>query len=204
VIPEIVGQFSAAHSGIRVTCSELAVEDIEAGLESGRLDLGISFLPPARKQLEGEKLFTEELFAILPAKHPLANRQQLRVRDLDSQPLVLLSPRYCTRQLVDRAFSEAGVRPQVHVEMNSVDSILSTVRQGKLATLLPLVALCQRDRGLRAIPLIEPTPKRNIGLLWLKGASPRAAAKAFGEMTEKVLAARRMGTKSRLRDSSES
>src|SRR6185312_1510129 len=41
VIPEIVGRFSAAHPGIRVTAAELAVEDIEAGLESGQLDVGI-------------------------------------------------------------------------------------------------------------------------------------------------------------------
>src|SRR5690349_15265899 len=42
VIPQIVAQFSAAHTGIKVACSELAVEDIEAALENGRLDLGIS------------------------------------------------------------------------------------------------------------------------------------------------------------------
>src|SRR5688572_4790800 len=33
VIPEIVAGFSAAHPGIRVTCSEMAVDEIESGLE---------------------------------------------------------------------------------------------------------------------------------------------------------------------------
>src|SRR5436190_22056576 len=56
VIPEIVARFSAEHSGIKVTCSELSVDDIEAGLEAGRLDLGISFLPAQRPLIEGEKL----------------------------------------------------------------------------------------------------------------------------------------------------
>src|SRR5215510_16407812 len=48
VIPEIVGRFSSAHPGIRVSCSEMAVDEIEAGLQSGRLDIGISFLLPCR------------------------------------------------------------------------------------------------------------------------------------------------------------
>src|SRR5262245_25565635 len=57
VIPEIVARFSAAHPGINVTCTEMAVAEIENDLESGRLDVGISFLPPTRKNLVGQKLF---------------------------------------------------------------------------------------------------------------------------------------------------
>jgi LysR family cyn operon transcriptional activator len=191
VIPEIVARFSAAHPGIRVTCSETAVEEIEAGLESGRLDLGISFLPPARKSLEGEQLFAEELVAVVADSHPLSRRRHLRVRELAAQPLVLLSTKYCTRQLIDRAFAEAGVQPEVQVEMNSVASILSTVRQAHLITLLPSLALCQRDQGLKAVVLKQPTPRRTVGLLWLQGAQRRTAARAFAEVTEKVLADRR-------------
>jgi LysR family cyn operon transcriptional activator len=192
VIPEIVARFSVAHSGIRVACSELAVEEIEAGLESGRLDLGISFLPPCRKSLDGEILFTEELVAVVATAHPLARRRELRVRELSNHPLVLLSPKYCTRQLIDHAFAEAQLRPAVQVEMNSIDSILSTVRQAKLTTLLPSLALCQRDVGLKAVALIQPTPKRSVGLLWLGGAHRRLAAQAFARVTQEVLASRKL------------
>ena len=43
--------------GIRVTCSELCVDEIEVGLQSGRLDLGISFLPASRKNMDGENSY---------------------------------------------------------------------------------------------------------------------------------------------------
>jgi LysR family cyn operon transcriptional activator len=196
MIPEIVSRFSAAHPGIRVTCAELAVEDIEAGLESSRLDLGISFLPPTRKQLEGKQLFTEEIVAVVPANHRLAKRRKLRLRELDSQPLVLLSQKYCTRQLIDRAFAEADVQSQVQVEMNSVKSVLATVRQANLATLLPALAMCQEEKGLLSIPLVQPTPTRNIGLVCLKGANCRASAKAFAKVAAEVIAHRRAQTNS--------
>jgi LysR family transcriptional regulator, cyn operon transcriptional activator len=192
VIPEIVARFSAAHSGINVTCAELSVDEIEAGLESGRLDLGISFLPAQRPLIEGEKLFTEELVAVLPAKHSWQKRRQLTVAELATQPLVLLSSQYCTRQLVDRAFAQARLRPRVQVEMNSVESILATVRQGALVSVLPALAMCQRDSGLMAIPLTRPTPRRSVGLLWMKGAHRRVAAQAFARVTEEVLAQRQL------------
>jgi LysR family transcriptional regulator, cyn operon transcriptional activator len=193
VIPDIVARFSAEHAGIRVECGEMAVADIESDLEAGKLDLGISFLPPSRKSLAGEKLFTEELVAVVASDHELSKRRQMRVRDLGSQPLALLSSKYCTRQLIDSAFAEAAVKPDLRVEMNSVASILSTVRKTGLVSLLPSLALCRQDHGLKTIALTNPTPQRSIGLVWLGGANRRAAAIAFAKVTQSVLAERGSG-----------
>jgi LysR family cyn operon transcriptional activator len=192
VIPEIVARFSDAHPGVRVTCVESSVPEIEAGLEAGRLDLGISFLPATRPLLDGEMLFTEQLVAVVPAGHAWQKRRSVNVAELAAQPLVLLSPQYCTRQLVDRAFTQARIRPKVQVEMNSVESILSTVRQGRLVSVLPSLALCQNDEGVRAVTLVKPTPRRTVGLLWIRGAHRRTAAQAFAQITEKVLAERQL------------
>jgi LysR family cyn operon transcriptional activator len=168
----------------------MSVHDIEAGLESGLLDLGISFFPAGRPMVEGEKWFTEELVAVVPVNHAWAKRRSINVAELANQPLVLLSSQYCTRQLAEGAFTQARIRPRVQVEMNSVESILSTVRRGRLISVLPTLALCQRDTGVIAIPLTKPTPRRAIGLLWMRGADRRAAAHAFASITNKVLAER--------------
>ena len=192
VIPEIVARFSAAHPGIQVAGSEMPTEDIESGIEAGRLDLGISFVPPQSRKLEGRRLFTEELVAVVPEGHSLAGRRRLPVRALEGMPLVLLSAKYCTRELIQRAFAEAGVQPSVQVEMNSVESILSTVRQTQLTTILPSLALCTRDDGLHAIQLFAPTPRRDVGLIWLREAHRRAAAEAFATVTEQVLKERKI------------
>jgi LysR family transcriptional regulator, cyn operon transcriptional activator len=193
VIPEIVARFSAEFPGIEVQSAELAVAEIESGLESGRIDLGISFMPATSAKLEGEKLFTEELVAVLPGRHSLAKKRELTVRELAAVPLVLLAERYCTRQLVDGAFSAAGVRPRVQVEMNSIESILATVEQAGLASVLPELAMCRERAGLVARPLAQPKPRRSVGLLWLRGARRRRAAEAFEKITRTVLAQRKVG-----------
>lgn len=191
VIPEIVERFADAHPGVRVECAEMAVADIESDLEAGRLDLGISFLPACRKNLTGEQLFTEELVAVVAADHPLAKTRKVRVRDLADQRFVLLAPKYCTRQLIDRAFVEAALEPDIRVEMNTVASILATLRRTNLVSLLPTLALCEQEQGLKAIALTNPTPRRAIGLVWLRGTARRTAATAFSKVTEAVLSNRR-------------
>lgn len=187
VVPEIVARFCAAHPGVRVACTELSVEEIEAALEAGRLDLGVGFLPPTRGTLEGEKLFTEELVAVVASNGPLAPRQSIRIRDLAGMPLALLAAPYCTRQLIDRAFAAARLQPTVQLEMNSIESLLATVRRTTLATILPALALCRREPGIRAVRLTDPTPRRSIGLLWRRRAHRPAAAEAFARATAAIL-----------------
>lgn len=191
VIPEIVSRFSAAHPGVRITCDEMAVEDVEAGLESGKLDLGISFLPAALATLEGERLFTEDLVLVVRPDHPLARQRTVKVKALARVPLVLLSRKYCTRQLIDHTFAEAKTRPEVRVEMSSIESILSTIRESGLPSILPMLALCQRDKRLVAVPLTEPKPYRHVGLLWLRGAQRRVAAQAFAAVASQAVVARK-------------
>jgi len=195
VIPEIVARFGAEHPGIRVACAELSVDDIETGIEAGRFDLGVSFLPPTRSTLEGETLFTEELVAVVGEQHPLAEKKQLRMRELAAHPQVLLTARFCTRQLIDKSFEEAGVRPEVNVEMNAIESILQTVQHTRLMSILPALAMLRRDTGVRAIRLTAPTPRRSVGLVWLRGARRCAAAEVFGRVTADVLEARGVSSK---------
>jgi LysR family transcriptional regulator, cyn operon transcriptional activator len=197
VIPEIVSRFSAANPGVRVTCSEMAVDEIESGLESGKLDLGISFMPATRATLEGERLFTEELVLVARAGHPLTQRRSVKIRELAAVPLVLLSSKYCTRQLIDRSLAEAKTQPEIRVEMNSIESILATIRQSDLASVLPLLALCRGEERLATVPLTDPKPNRSVGLLWLRGAQRRAAAQAFATVAEQALADRKQHLKPR-------
>jgi LysR family cyn operon transcriptional activator len=147
--------------------------------------------------LEGEALFTEELVLVVPKTHPLARRRSIAVGALAAVPMVLLAPKFCTRQLIDRAFAGAGVEPEVRVEMNSVERILATISQSGLPSVLPMLALCQSERGLAAVPLTRPKPHRRVGLLWLAGAQRRAAAQAFAGVAERVLAERRSAAKLR-------
>ncbi|KAF1050213.1 transcriptional regulator CynR [Xylophilus sp.] len=178
-VPDAVASFNAAYPNVRVTVRDLRAGEIEELLIAGRLDLGVVFHPSAREEIEAEPLFEERLQLVVHESHPLAGRRSLRLAALADVPLALLPPSFATRRMIDAAFAEAGVRPQVRVEMESVGALLHACRQGALATIAAEHAAAQAGSDMRAIALTAPATVRRAGVLWRRGASRSAAAREF-------------------------
>ena len=64
--------------------------------------------------------------------------------------------RVCTRQLIDAAMDETGVKPKVAVEMNSVEGLVSLVSADGPPTILPALAVKSRD--VHVVRLTDPRP----------------------------------------------
>ena len=180
LLPRVVAAFTTAYPAIHVLIEERTADAIEAGLLDGTLQVGISFVPATAEDIATEALFSEELQLIVREDHPLATYETVRVGDLDGVALALLSTAFCTRRLWERSVAQAGVRPQVVIEMNTVGSLLATVRTSGLATVLPALALHdEQASGLAGIRLTDPTPRRTVGLMWARRAYQCATASAF-------------------------
>ncbi len=188
LVPDIVSRFSTLHPRVLLKFDELSGPDLEDRIRNGGVDLGIGFAPAGSDRIECQPLFEEDFVLIASSRHRLASRRRLPLSVLADQPLVLLPAIYCTRRLLDASFEQAGIKPRVTVEMNSIDGILATVRTSRLATLLPRLALGLKGHGtLRSVPLTNPTPRRGVGLLWKKGGYRSGAAKALTDQVRLVV-----------------
>ncbi|MCS6297563.1 MAG: transcriptional regulator CynR [Nitrospira sp.] len=182
LVPEIVGRFSSLHPHVALKLDELSGPDIEAGVKSGLLELGIGFVPAGSDRIETQPLFEEDFVLIVSPRHHFATRRHLPLASLADEPLVLLPDIFCTRRLLNASFEQAGIVPKVTVEMNSIEGILATVKTSKLATVLPRLSLgLEVNDGLRGIPLTNPTPRRGLGLLWKRGGYRSGAAQALAD-----------------------
>lgn len=188
LVPEIVARFSTLHPQVSLKLDELSGTEIEAGVKSGLLELGIGFVPAASDRLETQLLFEEDFVLIASPGHHFATRRHLPLASLVDEPLVLLPDIFCTRRLLNASFEQAGILPRVTVEMNSIEGILATVKTSKLATVLPRLSLgLDGHDGLRGIPLNNPTPRRGLGLLWRKGGYRSGAAQALADQVRVVV-----------------
>ncbi|MCS6288071.1 MAG: transcriptional regulator CynR [Nitrospira sp.] len=188
LIPEIVGRFSTLHPLVSLKFDELSGPDIEAGVRSGSLEVGIGFVPVSSDRIQSQPLFEEDFVLIASPRHRFARRRHLPLSALAKESLILLPNIFCTRRLLDENFEQAGVQPKIIVEMNSIEGILATVRRSNFATVLPRLSLgLTRNQTLRAITLKNPTPRRGIGLLWKKGGYRSAAAKALTDQVRAVV-----------------
>lgn len=188
LIPEIVGRFSTLHPQVTLKLDELSGPDIEQGVRSGILDLGIGFVPAGSDQIEAQPLFEEDFVLVASRRHRFAARRHVPLASLADEPLVLLPAIFCTRRLLNASFEQAGIVPKVAVEMNSIEGILATVKTSKLATVLPRLSLgLEGGGGLRGIPLRQPTPRRGLGLLWKKRGHRSGAARALADQVRLVI-----------------
>ncbi len=188
MIPDLAACFAASYPTISLHIQELSADEIESGLEQGRLHLGISFASSTSPRLEAELLFEEELVLIVPVTHRLAGQSRVHFCELDKEPLILLHSGFCTRRLVDKGLQAAGVCANLLIEMNTIQGVLATVRATGAATVLPSLALRLKEgENLCAVKLTAPTLRRSIGLLWRRDGYRRAAARAFSAIAASTI-----------------
>ena len=185
LLPIVAGQFKLNHPTLSLSLETLHAEEIYAGLRQNTLDLGLCYMPESYDELEGEPLFQEELVLVVHRQHPLASSTVMTMAELATHPLVLLKPcvgnGLCVRKKIEAAFFDAGVSPLVGLELNSIESAKAAVKAGLGISLFPeIYALgVGADPELRQIRLIDPTPRREIALVWRKGKFRSSAASAF-------------------------
>lgn len=183
LIPYAVARFTRRYPGVRLQVLELPADEVEAGVLEGRFHLGLSFVPPGQEGLEAIPLFEEELVLVVPSDHALAAQQVVSPEMLAQTPLALLPTTYCTRRLWDRWAQQAGLKPKVNLELNTIEGLLHVTRELGVATVLPALTLrLEAARKLRAVRLPAPSPRRTVGVVRRRGAYVCRAAQAFEDV----------------------
>lgn len=146
-------------------------------------DIGLSFLGPVPvndPDIDGHILFTENISALLPAEHPLADRKSLHLRDLRNEPFVMLPRGYILRTIAMDACRQAGFAPRISSEGEDMDSIKGLVSAGIGVSLLPDSTLYEaRPRMTVKIPIDTPDVKRTVGIITPKNRELAPSEKVF-------------------------
>ncbi|MBC3843021.1 LysR family transcriptional regulator [Streptacidiphilus sp. 4-A2] len=129
----------------------------------------------------------EPVDAVLSADHPLAGADQLRPSDLRTS--VLWCPASLERLDFLRSFAERfGIQElEVGANLGLAHTIERVLARPRCFTLLPADSPLPDLPGLRAVPLIEPTPLYAWSLLWRADSSHperESLLKAFGRLAE--------------------
>lgn len=186
-MPSLVTAFVRQYPQVRLLVEELPADGIEARLEDGSLQIGLGFIPSTSAHIASEHLFEEELVLIVRADHDLSQQTRLAVGTLDDVPMVMLSHTFCTRRLWEENARLAEAQPRIVMEMNTVSSILTVVEKTGLATILPRHTLMAGwPENLVSIALTDPTPSREVGLLWSQDAYLCTTSRAFMALAQQT------------------
>jgi LysR family cyn operon transcriptional activator len=178
VRPLVMG-FNEKYPGVTLRILELPQEQVEQLLADDDLDVGIAFMDVHLPDIEAKTLLQERLALVAGTTHRYARRRTaLTLKELEGEPMALLTMEFATRRYIDRYFSGQGVPPRIAFEANSVNAVIEAVRRGRVMTVLP-AAIAEANSELRKIKVEPPLPPREAALLLRKGAYRTAAARAF-------------------------
>src|SRR5687767_11602237 len=82
LVPKLLAAMEERHPKVRISVLEGNTTSLIPQLVGGSLDLAVVNLPVEDPDLEIEELFSEDLFLLAPADHPLAGRDEVALAEL--------------------------------------------------------------------------------------------------------------------------
>ena len=161
------------HPHIVPTARSMSSVELETRLECMALDIGLGYTErlPGSPSLRVVPQYTERYFLLRKSAEskgePLRFGPSISWRDAAALPLCLLSAEMHNRTIVDRAFNDAGVQPNVAIETNSILALALSVVAGRVCSVMPgaLVGVVQGYLDLEALPLTSPQVEIPIAFL---------------------------------------
>ena len=136
-------------------------------VKNGEIDLAfLGPVPMKEPDLEAKILFMENIVALIPEHHPLADRKGLDLSDLRTDPFVLFPNGYVLRKIAVDACHEAGFEPNITSEGEDMDALKGLVSAGIGVSLLPESTFYDSvPRFTVKIPIETPKAMRTVGVI---------------------------------------
>jgi len=176
--------FHRQYPGIELTVLELATEETRAGLLANQLDLGVVFLPLQDEQIVSRPLFDEALVLVVSSEHAYAELPEVTLEQVAQLPLVLFPPKFYVRQLLDTACADQGIEIRPVMELSTMESQVQMVIHHVGGTVLPgsyarTLTSTNRRGGITVVPLAQPVPHKNVGLVYRRSTFMDPTFQAF-------------------------
>ncbi|MEV5484499.1 MULTISPECIES: LysR family transcriptional regulator [Streptomyces] len=173
LLPPLLAGFRKRYPGVEVYVAEKTDLEIEQDLTERRIEIGVVTLP--KPQFDTLPLAVDEMVAVVPERHELADTDPVDLRDLGQHPVILTHAG--SQELIARMFTRADIQPKVTHELQQLISLLEFVAQGHGVSIVASLALPDHYDGV-VYRRITPRASRRVGLACLNEGrlSPAAAA----------------------------
>lgn len=197
---QLTTPFAAAHPGVTINVISLSSVDIQRGLDDFTLDAGITYLdnePLAR--VRGIPLYSERYFVV--RKGQPDGVDEMTWAEASQLPLCLLSQDMQNRRILDASFALAGDPVRPGIETNSVLAIVTHVRSGAWASVLPqsFLQFLPADDEIHAVPLVEPVVTHQVGLVVPDREPLTPSARALMDFASRAMVAASLNAPERAR-----
>lgn len=181
LLPRILQEFKVEFPRVELSVSADYTGEAVQHLLEGILDIAILVVPSPVRGLAIEPLAVDELFVIVPAGHPWANRRRVRWSDLASQVLITYNKASQTHQLLLHRLAQEGAGAPETMEVREAEAVTEMVKVGLGIAVQPpwVVRGDLRTQKLLAIPLGRTGLKRSWAIAYIQGRRLSAYGQTF-------------------------
>lgn len=185
VMGEVARQVMETLPGLRLKLKIAFSAELTAALLDGELDTALLLLPADSGPLGlgFEPLVqTGPRVAARPG-HPLADRTDLSLADLAGYPWLIPDYPPSHREIINRAFLDAGMPPpQSAIDVSTVILFDTVVQNTDLITVVPSTLLSARQSNLAALDVDFAFPPEQVGLAYRAHSSLLPGARAVMQL----------------------
>lgn len=178
LLPHIVTALNGQNPDLKLYVRESAPRELEVELARGEHDVILAQLPVHDDRLTTLRLFREPLYLALPAKHPLAQYDAVKRKDLQGLEVLSLNPRYHLHDQITTLCEEFQATLRRDYEGTSLDALRTMVGLNMGVTFVPaLYARSEIKPNSEVVvrPIAGRSISRSVGLVW-RNTAGRAEA----------------------------
>lgn len=190
LIYRFVDRFRFEMPDVHLVIEELQTDQILDAFKRNELDAAILATPLDHKGITEIPLYYEPFMAFVPEGHRLAKDEFVLSSELQISDLLLLNEGHCFRNSVLNICGQqsAGKR-QIELESGNFETLIKLAQLGYGMTLLPYLTAIDLPKDLRASvkPIAEPTPSREISLIYSQNHVKSAVVDKLGPLLRKCV-----------------
>jgi DNA-binding transcriptional LysR family regulator len=190
VLPHILHTFRSHHSGVDVSIHTGRSEQVLAMLQADEVQVGL-VRSLSHQDIETVHLYDDEIVLIVNPEHPFAARRAAAVEEVASESIVLFDRGSSYFGLTHGFFRQAGVVPNIGMELDSLEATKRMVEEGLGIALVPLVTI-EREMEAGRLVKIEmvdaPPLKRPVSLIYKRHRKRPRTVQAFIETLAEMYA----------------
>lgn len=158
LVPSLLREYRSRYPHVHFELRQGPARELENAVLADDLDLAFISPAPSSSDLAWKVVATQPLGLAVPAEHPLAGRQSVRLEEVQDEPFIGMDPEYGIQIILNELAHEAGFTPTIAFTTQEMNTVAGLVEAGLGIALLPLVG----------IPL-DPPREREIGMIWRSG-----------------------------------
>lgn len=181
ILPRVLSYFQNQFPLIKTTIHSMPTAQIMSSVESGLIDIGITYVFDKNPALETSILYYDSFELTVSPDHPLAQKNHISIEALRDIPLIMLSPETAGRRFVDQLFVQFDIEPQVVMELSSSEEVKRMVELNLGAAIISKQSIMDelQNGKLHMIKVNELEASHPVGVIYRSGRYLNSALMQF-------------------------